>query len=104
MKSSATLFGIPAVAALGLLILAVAPRLTRDAANSESKVAVSRERKELSEGFGTLPLHFEPNEGQAGSDVRYLSRGGGYTLLLKSSEAVLSCEARWLNPEQRRNE
>ena len=90
MKSSATLFGIPAVAALGLLILAVAPRLTQDAANSESTKAANRERKELAEGFGTLPLHFEPNEGQAGNDVRYLSRGAGYTLLLKSSEAVLA--------------
>ena len=90
MKSSATSFGIPAVAALVLLILAGALPLTQDTANSEWTAAANRERKELSEGFGTVPLHFEPNEGQAGSDVRYLSRGAGCTLLLKSSEAVLA--------------
>jgi uncharacterized protein (TIGR03437 family) len=36
-----------------------------------------------------VPTYFESNEGQAGADVRFLSRGDGYTLLLKSAEAVL---------------
>ncbi|HET6975947.1 MAG TPA: SBBP repeat-containing protein [Pyrinomonadaceae bacterium] len=41
-------------------------------------------------GYGKLPLQFEPNEGQAAADVAFLTRGSGYTLLLKQTEAVLS--------------
>src|SRR3989454_3038234 len=43
----------------------------------------------LSESYGKLPLHFEANRGQAHKDVRFLSRGPGYSLYLTSSEAVL---------------
>ncbi len=39
--------------------------------------------------FGKLPLSFEKNLGQTDSRVRFLSRGGGYTLFLNSTEAVL---------------
>src|SRR5262249_54447701 len=41
-------------------------------------------------GYGNLPLVFEPNQGQTDSSVRFLSRGNGYALFLKDSEAVLS--------------
>ncbi|NKF20800.1 SBBP repeat-containing protein [Solimonas marina] len=40
--------------------------------------------------YGKIPLHFEPNEGQAPQDVRYIARGAGYGLFLKDDEAVLS--------------
>lgn len=30
--------------------------------------------------FGSLPLAFEANRGQAGHGVRFLARAGGYTL------------------------
>src|SRR5437867_7130494 len=39
--------------------------------------------------LGALPLHFEPNQGQTESQVRFLARGSGYSLLLADSEAVL---------------
>jgi hypothetical protein len=39
--------------------------------------------------LGHLPLVFEPNRGQAKSDVRFLSRGNGYTVLLGSDKTVL---------------
>jgi hypothetical protein len=32
--------------------------------------------------FGNEPLHFEPNQGQTDSRVKFLSRGNGYTLFL----------------------
>jgi hypothetical protein len=35
-------------------------------------------------------MQFEPNEGQANSRVKFLSRGRGYSLFLTSNEAVLS--------------
>src|SRR2546426_285047 len=36
------------------------------------------------------PLSFEPNQGQADSRVKFISRGRGYTLFLTSTDAVLS--------------
>jgi carbohydrate binding protein with CBM6 domain/beta-propeller repeat-containing protein len=43
----------------------------------------------MSESYGKLPLHFEPNRGQTQEDVRFLSRGPGYSLYLTAGEAVL---------------
>jgi beta-propeller repeat-containing protein len=43
----------------------------------------------VSEAYGKLPLHFEPNRGQAHDDVRFLSHGPGYSLYLTTGEAVL---------------
>ena len=39
--------------------------------------------------YGRLPLSFEPNVGQFDPEVRYVSRGGGYTLVLTDTEAVM---------------
>jgi Beta-propeller repeat len=41
-------------------------------------------------GYGTLPLRFEPNVGQADPSVLYLARGAGYTLFLTRTGATLS--------------
>src|SRR5712675_1571225 len=41
------------------------------------------------ESYGKLPLQFEANRGQTDKDVRFLSRGPGYSLYLTASEAVL---------------
>lgn len=43
---------------------------------------------QLSDNYGALPLHFEENRGQAHDDVRFLSRGPGYTLYLTMQQAV----------------
>src|SRR3989475_8604880 len=43
----------------------------------------------LLETYGKLPLSFEANDGQADPQVKFLSRGRGYTLFLTSTEAVL---------------
>lgn len=40
--------------------------------------------------YGELPLSFETNQGQLDSQVRFLSRGDGYSLFLTSTEAVFS--------------
>jgi hypothetical protein len=44
----------------------------------------------LDKGFGRLSRSFEVNQGQTDADVKFLSRGKGYTLFLTSKEAVLS--------------
>jgi hypothetical protein len=43
----------------------------------------------VSESYGKLPLQFEANRGQTHKDVRFLSRGAGYSLYLTAGEAVL---------------
>ena len=40
--------------------------------------------------WGDLPLSFEPNIGQEPAEVRYVARGGSYTLYLAAGEAVLA--------------
>jgi len=44
--------------------------------------------------YGKRPLSFEANQGQTDSEVRFLSRGKGYSLFLTSNEAVLSLQSR----------
>ena len=44
----------------------------------------------LHEAFSKLPLSFEANQGQADAQVKFLSRGSGYSLFLTAHEAVLS--------------
>lgn len=39
--------------------------------------------------YGSLPLAFEDNRGQLASQVKFLSRGAGYSLFLTKEEAVL---------------
>ncbi|HEY2987869.1 MAG TPA: SBBP repeat-containing protein [Candidatus Binatia bacterium] len=46
--------------------------------------------KSVKPAYGKLPLVFEANRGQTDPAVKFLSRGGGYTLFLTSQEAVLS--------------
>jgi hypothetical protein len=40
--------------------------------------------------YGKLPLSFEANQGQTDSHVRFLARGGGYTIFLTDDETVLN--------------
>jgi len=44
----------------------------------------------LLESYGKLPLSFEINKGQTDLQVKFLSRGSGYSLFLTDSEAVLA--------------
>ena len=40
----------------------------------------------------TLPLAFEPNEGQVAGSVQFVARGPGYQLALSGSDASLSLQ------------
>lgn len=44
----------------------------------------------LASSYGNLPLSFEPNQGQATEQVKFLSRGRGYALFLTGDEVVLA--------------
>lgn len=43
----------------------------------------------VSEYYGKLPLSFEANQGQTDPQVKFFSRGQGYSLFLTPTEAVL---------------
>jgi hypothetical protein len=45
--------------------------------------------RKISEAYGKLPLQFEANQGQTDRQVKFISRGDGYTLYLTSGDAVL---------------
>lgn len=51
---------------------------------------LDQDRRLLTRVHQQLPLRFEPNLGQTDAEVRFLSRGSGYSLLLAEEEAVLS--------------
>src|SRR5713226_2200037 len=45
---------------------------------------------QLLASYGRLPLSFEANHGQTDRQVKFLSRGSGYSLFLTANETVLS--------------
>jgi hypothetical protein len=47
-------------------------------------------RARVSEAYGKLPLRFEANVGRADTEIKFLSRSGGYNLFLTPTEAVLA--------------
>ena len=55
-------------------------------------LALGQAKPALDARYGNLPLSFEVNRGQTDAQVRYLSRGQGYSLFLTESEAVLSLQ------------
>ena len=62
----------------------------RDAARPQAMPdRVHPNRGETTAAFGRVPLHFEAHEAEG----TFLTRGGGYTLVLRPSEAWLSLEA-----------
>ncbi|HEY5039647.1 MAG TPA: hypothetical protein VIJ93_11290, partial [bacterium] len=79
----------------GLLLLtltgsrAVPLLLKTDVLKASSSVPQPADQLKLNESYGQLPLYFEPNQGQTDSQVKFLSKGSGYTLFLTSKETVL---------------
>lgn len=72
------------------------PRIFSAAASGGSRSAAktvegqsAERRARLSETFGRMPLRFEENRGQTSPEVKYLSRGSGYTLFLTRAGATL---------------
>ncbi|HUI42810.1 MAG TPA: SBBP repeat-containing protein [Terriglobia bacterium] len=59
------------------------------------------DRSGIVRAYARLPLAFEPNRGQAGSQVKFLARGQGYTLYLTAGGAVLALDDAEANPERR---
>jgi Beta-propeller repeat len=54
-----------------------------------ARVPVESNGSAVGAGQQGLPLSFEANQGQADSEIKFLSRGKGYSLLLTETEAIL---------------
>jgi hypothetical protein len=65
--------------------------VTSSVAQSAVAQAPTRARSAV---YGRLPLTFEKNQGQANSEVNFLSRGQGYTAFLTAGSMVLSLHSR----------
>ncbi|MCI0488716.1 MAG: SBBP repeat-containing protein [Blastocatellia bacterium] len=81
-------------ALLAFQVLPTLPIPARDVKPSNSSYeTISSTSLKAKESYGKLPLSFEENRGQAGSRVKFISRGDGYTLFLTATEAVLKLRA-----------
>src|ERR1700730_6057504 len=47
-------------------------------------------RQRVLQAYGKLPLVFEANNGQSDGEVKFFSRGNGYSMFLTPTETVLS--------------
>jgi hypothetical protein len=83
-----------AVTALAILSISFGLGWPRTAAasndNRQTAPATSRTQAKLM----SVPLSFEPNQGQTDSPVQFLSRGTGYALFLAPGQVVLNLERR----------
>lgn len=70
--------------------IAQSKSVTEVPASRKAAVPNSDSEGKIREAYGKLPLSFEANQGQTNPDVKFLSRGAGYTLFLTSEEAVLA--------------
>ena len=91
---SVSMLAMLTLAALGLALCAapaVRPEGPTRAVVSHSQADLARLTKpQVLESYGKLPLSFEANHGQTDRQVKFLSRGSGYSLFLTANETVLS--------------
>jgi photosystem II stability/assembly factor-like uncharacterized protein len=83
----------PVLIILGASLGVVAwSHIRRSAAARLPQRAVSQisDQDRIARRYGELPLSFERNDGQTGSDIKFISRGPGYDLFLSTSGAVLN--------------
>jgi Beta-propeller repeat len=98
MKRDTYLRGVPAtslsLALFALISIGFQPKAQAQAAKTEPANVPTASKQHLAEEYGKLPLAFEANTGQTSDDVKFLSRGQGYTLFLtRNAETVLVLSA-----------
>src|SRR2546428_13942938 len=71
-----------------LLALALASCAPASATRPSTEIPQAT-KPQVMAAYGKLPLSFEANQGQTEPQVKFLSRGRGYTLFLTHTEAVL---------------
>ncbi len=82
----------PFVAVLTVLVV-FAPGQQTDAQQPSavrSATLPAAAQAKIADNYGKLPLSFEANQGQTDPQVKFLSRGSGYSLFLTGDEAVFA--------------
>ncbi len=79
----------PALVLLGFLMLFGVTATKAQTPGAASKPATGAPNSSVAPKPIHLPLFFEANQGQADSQVRFMARGKGYTLLLTPTETIL---------------
>jgi len=82
-SSLQALFVAGLIAATSLTAASAAP-------SSPPQKTSPAQKAQVVENYAKLPLGFEANTGQAGENVKFLSRGSGYGLYLTGNEAMLT--------------
>src|SRR5438132_11566792 len=72
-----------------LLVLALVSCAPAPATRTSTEIPQATKQQVLV-AYGRLPLSFEANQGQTDPQVRFLSRGSGYTLFLTPTDGVLT--------------
>jgi len=75
------------LAALAMTLLLAGPHA---AARLTAPVEAGSGESQALDRYGSLPLAFEPNQGQASAGIRFLARGPGYGLALTRAGATLA--------------
>jgi Beta-propeller repeat len=68
----------------------IAPQSSIAAPNLQTTVPDPATRDRINANYGKLPLSFEVNLGQTDKQVKFLSRGNGYSLFLTPTQVVLA--------------
>lgn len=71
--------------------LAIGPQL--ESAAAVGKTVPAAAKLHIVDLYAKRPLSFERNDGQTDAQVKFISRGDGYTLFLTTAEAVLALRA-----------
>lgn len=74
---------------LSVLFLASASPFSKLAPKPSSKEMSAPAAQRVRNAYGSLELAFEPNRGQAEKQIDFITRGSGYAMFLKASEAVM---------------
>jgi len=84
-------FALALLCAAGDALLRIEPTLGHQPPLRQPSVGLGWQQAgpQIVANYGKLPLSFEANQGQVDSEVKFLSRGRGYTLFLTGTEAVL---------------
>src|SRR4051812_17791232 len=81
--------GVRGLVLLVLLVLGAAWLLRLDIATPHSR-SLPASSTQIQASLARLPVSFEPNQGQTGSEAKFVAQGHGYGLYLTPSEAVLT--------------
>ena len=90
MKSRKWIFYIGLMAIVVMFGVAMKPDTEEAKSNSTQAASDTTVKGRAVQALGIQPLHFEANQGQTDAQVKFLSRGQGYSLFLTPKESVVA--------------